>query len=272
MPHDHDPTSSDTPLDGLRAAHRGALAPVTERMLALAALAPGQRVLDVGSGGGEMALLAAARVGSDGYVLATDASLAAMRPLLEQRAASPRPQRLEVRAWSAEELAPDGRPFDVALARNCVMYFRDRPRALANIRARLRAGGRFVASLYGPLEQEPFHAIPVAAVQRRRVLAEPLPQYAQAFLVSCEMVVTELEAAGFRGIEQHAVRTRRSYPSLQQAIAWLHHSPSLAELLSQLDAPGQTAAWAEIAAGFGSYAGPAGLELPGAQVVVLAVA
>jgi len=46
----------------------------TERMLDLADLRTGNRVLDVAAGTGEQTLLAAQRVGPSGYVLATDIS------------------------------------------------------------------------------------------------------------------------------------------------------------------------------------------------------
>ena len=47
-------------------------APVSERMLDLARLGPGMRVLDVAAGMGEPSLRAARRVGPSGFVLGTD--------------------------------------------------------------------------------------------------------------------------------------------------------------------------------------------------------
>src|SRR5437867_6493704 len=47
---------------------------VTERLLELAEVKPGERVLDVATGIGEPALTAARRVGSEGQVVATDIS------------------------------------------------------------------------------------------------------------------------------------------------------------------------------------------------------
>src|SRR5262245_46864965 len=55
-------------------ARNATLAPATERMLDLAALCPGGRVLDLGTGTGDQAFAAAARVGPEGPVLATDIS------------------------------------------------------------------------------------------------------------------------------------------------------------------------------------------------------
>ena len=51
-----------------------AFGPATEMMLDLVKVAEGSRVLDVGAGAGDSALVAAQRVGSSGRVLATDIS------------------------------------------------------------------------------------------------------------------------------------------------------------------------------------------------------
>src|SRR5712671_5705925 len=58
------------------AQRQRSLAEVTEVLFAQAGLAPGARVLEIGSGTGDLALLAARRVGPAGTVLATDASAA----------------------------------------------------------------------------------------------------------------------------------------------------------------------------------------------------
>ena len=55
------------------------LGPATDAMLDMAAVGPGARVLDVAAGAGEQTLVAARRVGPDGYVLATDISPTILR-------------------------------------------------------------------------------------------------------------------------------------------------------------------------------------------------
>jgi ubiquinone/menaquinone biosynthesis C-methylase UbiE len=50
------------------------LQPVSDRMMELADIQPGQRVLDVATGGGEPAVTAAYRVGPSGHLIATDLS------------------------------------------------------------------------------------------------------------------------------------------------------------------------------------------------------
>jgi SAM-dependent methyltransferase len=161
-------------------------------------------------------------------------------------------------------------PFDSAVARNCVMYFRDLPQALAGIRGMLRGGGRLVLSLYGPREREPFHDVALTAVERRQTLRDPLPQYARAFRVDSAGVATALAAAGFGQIEHRVVPTLRTYPSLALALARLRHSPSLGELLAALDPSARDDAWLDIAAGLRRFESGAGLRIPGEQVVIAA--
>ena len=56
------------------AARAETFGPATERMLDLANIRMGSRVLDVGAGAGDQILAAARRVGPTGFVLATDIS------------------------------------------------------------------------------------------------------------------------------------------------------------------------------------------------------
>jgi SAM-dependent methyltransferase len=245
---------------------------VTERLFAAANVAAGQRVLDVGAGGGDTALLAAERVSPQGLVLATDTSLEAMGGLLQRIRELPRTLPITVQAVAAESLALEPESFDVAIARNSVMYFSELLRALGNVRAALRPGGRFVASVYGPMEREPFHSIPVAAVRRRCEVRAPFPEYVQAFCVDAGQVERGLIDAGFRRVERDLVPTRRSFPSLESAIEALHHSRSLAQLLSCLPDGQRADAWGDIAAGFRDFESTSGLCLPGEQVVLVGTA
>lgn len=256
----------------LESQYREALAPVTARLFEAASIAAGQRVLDVGTGGGDTALLAAERTGPTGFVLATDMSADALLGLTQRLSELPRIPPITVASIAAESLALEPESFDVAIARNSVMYFSDLARALGNIRAALRPGGRFVASVYGPMAREPFHSIPVAAVRRRREIRGPFPEYVQAFRVSAEQVERGLIDAGFRCVERDVVPTKRSFPSMASAIGALRHSRSLAQLLSLLPEELRPDAWVDIADGFREYESTSGLCLPGEQVVLAGTA
>jgi hypothetical protein len=120
------------------------------------------------------------------------------------------------------------------------------------------------------LDREPFHAIPIAAVQRRGAIREPYPDYVQAFRVGADELERGLRGAGFRTVKQHVVPTARSFPSLARAIGALHHSRSLAQLLSVLPEGQRSDAWLDLADGFRAYESACGLRIPGEQVVLVA--
>lgn len=270
------PVSDPLPPEWLRAAlervYVQALEPVTERMFAAAAVTPGLRVLDVGSGSGDTALRAARAAGPGGAVLATDVSLESMAPLAERIRTLSGAARIDVLACAAEQLALEPGTFDVALARNSLMYCRDLRLAVRNVGHALRAGGRFVASCYGPLAREPYHAIPIKAVRHRCAMREPFPEYVQAFRVGTADLEQAFAAAGFAAVAVHVVPTLRSYPSLAAALDLLRASPSLARLMSRVPAAQREDAWTEIADALQPYAGADGLQLPGEQAVVVGTA
>jgi SAM-dependent methyltransferase len=241
-------------------------------MLELARIEPGQRVLDVGSGSGDMALLAAHAVGASGFVLAMDVSRDRMAGLAARIGAMAPPPALAMLESAAEELALEPGSFDVALARNCVMYFRDLDRALLNIRRALRPGGRFVASVYGPLASEPFHAIPIEAVERRQALPEPPPEYVRAFRVGAEDVRAAQARAGFADVRTRVVSVARTYPDLAAALETMRMSTSLGELMSALPAGPREDVWTDIERGFRQFEAVAALRIPGEQVIVVGTA
>jgi SAM-dependent methyltransferase len=109
------------------------LGPTTERLLRAAGLEPGMRVLDVGSGAGDVAFLAAEIVGSAGKVVGADADGAALAVARGLHNVT----FIEGDARSAEL----GADFDAAVGRLVLMYWGDPAEALRRIAARVRPGG-----------------------------------------------------------------------------------------------------------------------------------
>ncbi|MFO1394595.1 MAG: methyltransferase domain-containing protein [Steroidobacteraceae bacterium] len=257
--------------DAAFAAWAESLAPVSAAMLEAARLRAGDRVLDLGAGAGLFASEIAARVGDAGAVVAVDPSPSAIAAIGGRPAV---PGSAPVRAVLAtgETLRLD-EAVDVVVARNSVMYIADLDRALGNVRSVLRVGGRFVASVYASLEQEPFHAIPLAAVRRRTPLSPPLPEYAAAFTVTADDVVAALVRGGFGEVRAVEVAVRRSYPSMASLESSLRSSRSLAELIARLPDAARPTAWTETLDAFARYAGDDGsVVVPGCQVVIEALA
>ena len=257
--------------DAARAAWAESLEPVTRTLLDLARPAPGERVLDLGAGTGELARRLAALVGERGSVVAADPSADA----IEAAGRAPRvPGSAPVLSVcaSAEALDVEG-GFDCVVARNSVMYFGDLDRALSNAHRLLRPGGRLVASVYAALEHEPYHAIPLTAVLGRGPLSPPLPEYVAAFGVGGGEVIAALGRAGFRSTQWTEVAVRRTYPSMAAFESALRASRSLGELLARRSPDELPATWAEMLDSFSRFVRTDGVVvIPGRQVVVSAVA
>jgi SAM-dependent methyltransferase len=114
------------------------LAPITRRILLEAGIKPGMRVLDVGTGMGDVALLAAELVGTEGSVVGVDTSPAVIRAATE-RLASTR-QNISFVACDPLEL-PFNPPFDAIVGRYVLMFLREPDVMLSALRGKLRIGG-----------------------------------------------------------------------------------------------------------------------------------
>lgn len=146
-------------------------APLSERMIELAALRPGMRVLDLATGRGEPAISAAKRVAPSGSVLGVDLS-APMLQMARERASAEGVANLELRVLNAESL--DGVPdeaFDVAFVRWGLMYMTAPVRALEEVRRTLKPGGKLIAALWAEPERVSYHSLPRKVLEKYR----PLP-------------------------------------------------------------------------------------------------
>jgi arsenite methyltransferase len=110
-------------------------------LLDLAELAPGERVLDLGSGSGTDAFIAAHLVGPTGAVIGvdiTDAQLAKARALRDREGIG----QLSFVEGDVEEPPAEPGTFDAVISNGVLNLVPDKPKAFRAIAAALRPGGR----------------------------------------------------------------------------------------------------------------------------------
>lgn len=113
--------------------------PATRWLLQRAGLRPGMTVLDVGSGSGDVALLARELVGPDGAVVGVDQNPEIL-DLARARTAAAGYDNVRFMAGDVRELALD-QPVDAVVGRLVLMYIPDREATLAALLELLRPGG-----------------------------------------------------------------------------------------------------------------------------------
>jgi SAM-dependent methyltransferase len=148
------------------------LAPLGRMAMDLAAIRPGEAILDVGCGTGATTLELSDRAGPNGKVFAVDVS----RPMLalaRQRlgAANLAQTRFEEGDAQTYGFVPGG--FDLVFSRFGVMFFADPVAAFGNLRSALGRQGRLVFVCWRPAGENPWVAVPMAAAFQH--IARPAP-------------------------------------------------------------------------------------------------
>jgi SAM-dependent methyltransferase len=133
---------------------------VSERLVDLAGVEPGSRVLDVAAGYGEPALTAARRAGSDGSVVATDIS-AEMLAYGPERAAAAGVDNIEFMEADGSSLDFPKESFDAAVSRWGIIFEPDGEGTAGRIRGFLKPTSKIAVSSWGEPERVPFIARPM---------------------------------------------------------------------------------------------------------------
>jgi len=169
--------------------------PITRRFFVEAGIAPGMRVLDVGSGAGDVAFLAAELVGDQGLVVGTDrsgAALAFARRRAEERSLG----MVSFREGDPSEMTFE-EPFDAVVGRYVLMFQPDPVAMLRCVVAHAHPGGLIVfhEPCRGGLHSHP-----------------PVPVYDRAFELVTE-TVSRLGADPQMGLKLHATFVAAGLPA-----------------------------------------------------------
>lgn len=175
------------------------LAAINELLLAKADAAPGEAVLDIGSGIGVSALSFADAVTPSGHVTGIDVSVPMIEIARARAAGHPHLTFLQADAQTHDFAA---QKFDLLTSRFGVMFFEDPVAAFVNLRSAMAPGGRLCFICWGPLADNPHWKIPFDIVAAELGLPEPKPPHAPGPLAFSDRnyLLDVLEKSGFSEI------------------------------------------------------------------------
>ena len=174
---------------------------LSQRLIELAEIKPGQRVLDVATGIGEPSITAAKVVGTGGHVLATDISRQ-MLAIAKERATFLRLQDIiEFKETDAENLDLAKASFDAALCRWGLMLFPNPDAAIGKIYSSLVSGGRFAAAVWADATKVPIISLATRIIGSQIQMSASPPGVPNPFsLADTNKLENSLARAGFRDI------------------------------------------------------------------------
>jgi SAM-dependent methyltransferase len=194
---------------------------VSERLVEMAGVKEGDRVLDVAAGYGEPSLTAARKVGPEGSIVATDIS-AEMLEFGRKRAAANGVENIEFMQSDGISLDFPAESFDAAVSRWGIIFEPDGEGTAAKVRGFLNPGSRFAISSWGPPERVPFIAIAMkTAMQKLEVPPPPPGTPGPLSRPTSEAIGGLLEGGGFSDVEVEELEVTFPLDSAEEYTAYV---------------------------------------------------
>ena len=211
--------------------------PWARELVGRAALTRGGSVLDVATGPGTVARLAASALGPDGRVVASDIS-AAMLAVAASKPAGPAWAPIEYLESSAAALGfPEG-SFDAVLCQQGLQFFPDRPGAVREMCRVTRRDGIVLVSTWA--SERPLGLFgPMTEVLQEVGMDEPYPRAFDAQTYS-------LNAADLRRLLSEADLREAAVETVELEAVWHNEADAVATLMGTPYAPGVAALPADV--------------------------
>lgn len=243
---------------------------ISDRLVELAGIEPGGRVLDVAAGYGEPSLTAARRVGPEGRVVATDIA-AEMIAFGRERAADAGIDNIEFVVSDAASLDFPPGNFDAALSRWGIIFDPDGEAAAARVRGFLEPGARMAISSWGSPERVPMLSIPMrTAMQRLDVPPPPPGTPGPLSRPTPEAIGGLLQGGGFSDVEVEEAEVSIEWESAEEFTTFIREiAPPISAMIAPHPQDVQDATWAAITEAIGEVAGDGPVKL--SNLALLAV-
>jgi len=232
---------------------------VTDRLVDLAGLQAGQKVLDIAIGYGEPMVTAAQRVGPTGQVIATDLS-PTMIDLAKERASALGLQHIVFYACNGETLDIPHTDFDAALCRWALMLMPHPEACLQRVHDVLKVGGRTAMAVFSAPATSPFVALAGSIVRREVGLGAPAPDEPGIFrLADADDLHKRFQDAGFHQVTLDQVSGTFTFDSPDAYVRFIRDiARDIVRFLEDQPPPRQEEIWHRVAEAAKQYATPDG--------------
>ncbi|MGA9743749.1 MAG: class I SAM-dependent methyltransferase [Nitrososphaeraceae archaeon] len=207
---------------------------VSTRLIELASIKVGSKVLDISTGIGEPAITAAREVGNTGQVLATDIS-SEMLSIAKQRAINAGLQHAIVfKQGDTGTMELPNSTFDAALCRFGLMFLPDLDTALLNIYSSLVNGGRFAAAVWASPEKDSLFTSTINTVMKETRTSPPPAGVPGPFSLSDESLLRNYFVnTGFKDVTIERMNVTFDFGSSKEYASFvLETAGPLQEMLS----------------------------------------
>jgi ubiquinone/menaquinone biosynthesis C-methylase UbiE len=213
-----------------------AFTPIAKKVVSLVQPSSGQQVLDVATGSGLAALLAARLVGPQGRVVGVDLS-ETMVALAQNRASSHGLENAEFFAMDAEDLDLPPNSFDAVICALGLMLFPQPERALSEMHKVLKVGGSVAVAVFGRGSRVALRALMEPFIP----LMPPPPQRGPSIFGygRSEVLEDALEAAGFSDVTTEQCTHLLTFSEVERVWEMLLSLGRLAQMHSMLPTDAQ---------------------------------
>ncbi len=240
-------------------------------LMAAAAIAPGEAVIDIGCGNGLTSRDAARATGPTGHVLAVDLS-GPMLARAEQTAKDEGIGNVRFEQGDAQVYPFDAGAFDVAMSRFGVMFFADPVAAFTNVASAVRPGGRLALLVWQSLAANEWMGAMRDALAVGRDLPVPPPGAPGPFgLADTGYATGVLTGAGFTDVAFAASEQPFNVgPDADEAYRFAAGLQPVLNMLADLDEPTRVRALENLRATIAAHHTPDGVVFGSAAWVITA--
>jgi len=246
-------------------------APVTDWLVRELAPQPGQVVLELAAGQGDVGFAVAALLGENGRLIVSDFS-AAMLDIARRRGEQLGHTNVEYRELDAEDLDLEESSVDGVVCRWGYMLMPNPAIALAETRRVLRTGGRLAFAVWASAARNPWVSVAGRILVAHGHMPPPEPGEPGMFVLgNAQDLHALLEDAGFANVRMDEVPVRNDYRDVDEYVrrssemggmfsrAWTAASEDERETMTE-----------ELRDAFEPFAVDGAYELPGLAICVLA--